>query len=486
MAQCGIQGNIVSQSRIADRVIKTSAATRGNAVNFLLLSFGTILNLAAYESPRQIFLAGIFFGFTYAVLWLRKVGGYEERRIFSRIFAVGFVMSGVAAIYAIYLNDPGQLFSDAAGFFEMASGQAEGMSLTELKLIYEGSLAIVLWGAVYDFFAALGFPRERYVGILFNVTAVALTGVLAVKMTREVFGHDHYRFRRLTLLMSSCGMFWLFAGIHLRESVVLLSVTALTYTWLYFLAKPDLGLRLVQVTGFSLVACLFFGYLRAEFVFVPIAMAMAGVAALMVSKQAGRKSVVAYTLVLLGLVVSAVLLFRFGEALQLALTTGRDNYGDHLADHHAADSLGVALIVNQPLPIRLALGSVYLFVFPIPFWSGFQLESAANLFKSFNVIFFYFVIPLLAIAVSRLWRFKRERSTSLVFMLFVSLGFTMAIAASSLETRHFGDFLVPVFILALLPDLRNCNERRTYHHLLIMMLGGVVLVHAAWTALKLN
>ena len=71
-------------------------------------------------------------------------------------------------------------------------------------------------------------------------------------------------------------------------------------------------------------------------------------------------------------------------------------------------------------------------------------------------------------------------------MLFVSVGFTLAIAGTSLETRHFGNFLVPVFVLALLPDLRIRIERRHYRQLLILMLGGVAVVHAAWVVLKLT
>jgi hypothetical protein len=144
----------------------------------------------------------------------------------------------------------------------------------------------------------------------------------------------------------------------------------------------------------------------------------------------------------------------------------------------------MALIVNQSLPIRLVLGSIYLFVFPIPFWGGFQLESVQAFFKSANVVFFYFVLPLLAISLLKLVRHKRSRSVSVLFLLFLSLGFTVAIAGTSLETRHFGAFLIPIFVIATMPDLRADNERLQYKQYLFVILSGVIVVHLAWVILK--
>ncbi|MCH7535820.1 MAG: hypothetical protein IH948_08790 [Bacteroidetes bacterium] len=146
----------------------------------------------------------------------------------------------------------------------------------------------------------------------------------------------------------------------------------------------------------------------------------------------------------------------------------------------------MALIVNQPMPIRLPLGSVYLFVFPIPFWSGFQFESAYQLFKSFNVIYFYFVIPLLILAFRRLWKDKSSGSPAMLFMAFVTIGFTLAVAGTSLETRHLGAFFAPVFVLALSPDMRLNIVRQNYRQLLYAFLGSVCLVHYLWLVIKVG
>lgn len=170
----------------------------------------------------------------------------------------------------------------------------------------------------------------------------------------------------------------------MRDSIVLLAVTDLAYVCVYFLQKPDLVHRLVLVTALSLLAGAFLVFLRCEFVFVPIAMDMAATAALMFGSNS-RRRVVLYVLVIVGLAVAGSLAITFSDAIQYTLFRGNQSYADITADQHSADSLGIALIVNQAMPIRLVLGSIYLFVFPIPFWSGFQLESVYHVFKSFNV-----------------------------------------------------------------------------------------------------
>jgi hypothetical protein len=401
--------------------------------------------------------------------------------MFSRIFAVGFFMAGVAAIYTIYFHET----SDATYFFLDASAQGRNLFLKTLVSIREGALAVIVWNKFYDIFTFLGFSRSQFIGVTFNVTIVALTGVIAVKIARHVYGNDPYRFKRLTLLMSASGLLWLFAATHLRDSLILFVVTVLVYSWVLFLKKHDSGMRLFQVIAFSMLICLFIGFLRREFVFVPVAMAMAGLGSLLIGKKLGRNQISFYFLVIIGLVGLIIWASFFGDSIQYAFIRGNEGYAEALALKHSGDSLGMALIVNQPLPIRLVIGSIYLFVYPIPFWSGFQIESAYHLFKSFNVIFFYFVIPLLVMTLWQLWGQKEKPTSEILFCLFTTLGFTVAIAGTSLETRHLGVFLVPIFITALLPDLRVDSVWNKYKQLLTIFILSVVLVHIIWLVLKM-
>jgi hypothetical protein len=452
------------------------------AKTVILIFIGCNLNFFSYISFLPIIVSFIFFMAGLGILRFSRLSGFFEYCIFTRVFAVGLVASGISAFYRIYFSSsPG----DEKDFFELSSGASNILTLENLQALSEGSLAIFLWRAVYIFFSDIGFPREQYLGIMVNVTAVSLSSVYALKMTQHVFGYDPYRFKRLILLFSCCGLFWLFAGIHLRDSVVLLAVTALAHIWLRFLVKPDFGFRLLGLIGSNILAGIFLGFLRTEFVYVPIAMTLAASVAIMISNKVNRNRFIIYAFILIGMILSGWLLMTFGNEIQRSLTHGFENYNTHSVETNASNSLGVALIINQPLPIRLVLGFVYLFVFPIPFWSGFQLESAYHLFKSLNAIFFYFLIPMLIMTLRQLWKYNTQRTRSVLFLLFLSLGFTLAIAGTSMETRHFGAFLAPIFILALTPDFRKRVVWKTYKQLLLILLSGVFFVHLLWLLLKL-
>lgn len=450
-----------------------------------LFSNGCILAILAYGSFQPLLASGLVYLGGLLVLNLTPLGGFEERKIFRAVFAVGWFMAGVAALYANFLNDPSQTVLDAAWFYDLASGTTSVESLEYLKAITEGAGAVVLWRAVYDAFAALGFERARYVGILVNVTSVALAGVIAIKTVRLVYGKDDWRIRRMTTLFCWCGLFWLFVAIHLRDSIVLLSVTALVYAWTRYLAKSDsrslVGLIIATVVGFSA-----FALFRTEFFFVPLAMLFAGLAAMLFFQtNRGTRRILIYLPAFAGLTVAAALYAQFQEELFGSLSAGHTSYSDQAAAVSDASSMGMALIVNQPMPVRLVLGSGYLYVFPIPFWVGFQLQSAYELFESFNALFFYSLIPLLVLGLVQIARNGRTRSPALMFQVFLSLGFTLGIAGTSLETRHLGAFLVPVFLVALLPDLKVRENIKAYKRLLTAFLAVMAAVHVVWFVAKL-
>jgi len=73
----------------------------------------------------------------------------------------------------------------------------------------------------------------------------------------------------------------------------------------------------------------------------------------------------------------------------------------------------------------------------------------------------------------------------MVFLLLLSLGFTIAIACTSLEARHFVVFLPPIFLLALLPDFSARSVRVNYKQHLTFTFACVTVVHLAWVAIKI-
>jgi hypothetical protein len=458
------------------------SAASGWDVDLGLFAIGALINALSYFSLEPVVTALLFFGLGIGLLWLTPLGGRAERLMFCRVFAVNFLMAGVAAVFANQLFDETQLFSDPSGFFACAAGDAEGLSIRDIQILREGPLVIVIWRWLYELFGELGSTKGPYIGISLNFTAVALAGVLGIKMLRRCVGDIRYHFDRLTLLISSCGLFWLFGAIHLRDAMALLFVTAVAFLWVWFLTERHTRGRLVVLVAGNLGAIPLFGFLRGEFVFVPIAFGLAAVGALLCVTRRGGTA-----LLILLLFVSLLFTQDWIQTVEIfdARSRAYESYleGSQL-QHQGKSSLGLSLIVEQPLPLRLPLGTVCLLFSPIPFWAGVGRNSAYHLFLSFNVMVAYLVIPLLIVSIGMLRREPRLRSPQVLFLLFVFLGMAVTVAGSSLETRHLGCFLLPMFVLSALPDLRIAAVRTQYQRVLAAVLASVFVVHISWLVIK--
>lgn len=456
----------------------------GNFLSYLLPSFilftlGSIFHFLAYSNLEALAVGITFLLLGGVILRITRLGGLYELKAFLLIFSICWFWAGVAAIYAAFFNDTGQLDSDAWSFYTLASKKASGLTIEELSVMTEGSAAVALWRAVYDLFASFGFDKGRYIGITVNVFLVSVTGVIAVKIVKEVIGHDAARLNRLIFLFSLCGLFWLFAAIHLRDAAVLFAVTSLVYFWVRYLARPQIT-NLIWLVVASLTAFAFLGFLRHEFLFVPLAMLGAGSAPIWFdSSTRGARRIWIYAVALLVISVFSYGFLTLEFEIVNTLTSSYEGYRDP-----DATSLGNQFIVNAPLPLRLTLGSAYLYIFPIPFWGGFQFESAYSLFKSFNAIYMYVVTPLFSLAMLRIARRKVLRTPPVIFLLIVVIGFTAAIAGTSLETRHFGAFLVPILVLATLPDLTNRQDKAAFRILVLIFVSLMMSAHFLWALLK--
>ena len=460
-------------------------STKGElVVDFLLLTAGIIAHFLAYPYLDPIYftflvlLAGAILAYFFSDMYL------TELRVFIRIFLAGFLSAGVAAYYSNVLDDPVQNYSDAAFFYELSSGRISNFGAKLLSEVTEGSGAVLIWSFFYDLATVFDFEIDRYVGIAINILVLSLVGVVAVKSTKLIYGHDYVRLKRLKLFFSCCGMVWLFQANHLRDGWVMLAVSFLIYYWTRFLTRPSLSdLPLLISTNLLGAYCLF--YLREEFVFAPLAMLIAAVCAVLVSTEADSvKKQVAAISGILGLALFAVLLYMFSDTLLSKLGAGNEDYKQLSAEGASAQSLGATLVTNQILPIRLVVGSLYLFVFPIPVWIGFQLESSYHLFKSFNALFLYFVTPLFLLSVSQVINDFTLRKSSILFQLFVFLGFTLSTAGTSVESRHFATFFMPFFIFSLLPDLNSSSEWSLYLKYLSKYLFLMIVIHVIWSILK--
>ena len=453
-------------------------------VSALLFVPGAILNLVAYQSiaPLPVFL--IFLGITILLLKMLDKGGVHERTAVLLVSTVCWLWAGIAAIYLRYLSESAW-GPDAPRFYEtITSGE---VAFEDGAAIIQYAGAVAIWRLIYDFFAILGFGKAEYIGVTANIVFVSLTGMLGVKMVETTFGCDYARIRRFTIIYASCGIFWLFAATHIRDSIALFLVTLLSLFWVHYLALPNIRTRaqliLATVAGF-----LFFDLVRGEFIYVPVAMLLAGITANIVGKTEGmRRRKILLISILVFLPIAGFLLSFMYDDIFNALSSGGERYDKSSVSE--GGGLGNQLIVTAPIALRLILGSAYVFLFPVPFWVGFLPvdghASAYHLFKSFHAMFMYGVTPLFGLALWRLSVNKALRTPVVLFLVFSVIGFTVSVVLTSLEGRHFGAFLVPLLVLSVLPDLQKDADRNAYKFLLYVVLGGMLSVHLAWGLIKL-
>lgn len=448
-----------------------------------LFCSGAAINAVSYRSVQPAVVSVAVLASLFACLSVVRWTGEHERRMLFNAFAVNWLMAGVAAVYANQWHDAFQLSNDAGWFFEHASQSGVG-AVSDLRSVSEGALAIVIWAAVYDLFAAVGIERAPFVGILVNVSLVAITGVCAVRLAISLFGRDDSRLRRLTRIYCGCALLWLFGALHLRDAFVLLAATLLLSVWAKLLIRPTIGLALLRVVAVTALLTVTFALLRSEFVFLPALVVAAAVGALVLGRQGRRSFSTGHIVLALAIAISAAAGLSYYQEASGVISSGGDAYREMGAEESSQGSLGMALIVSQPAHWRLLLGVPYLFIFPIPFWQGFQLQSAYDLFKTLNVLLFYLVIPLWGMALWRLVRDRSARSIPIVFLTLFMAGVICAVALTSLESRHLGAFAVPLFIIAILPDLTIPSVLRAYQMLTALTLVAVAAVHVSWAVLK--
>ena len=445
---------------------------------------GSILNISSYSSVSPLILVLVLLTALNFLLIFTPLGGNPELIAFNYIFSICWMMSGIAAIYANQFGDESQLFSDAGGFYLLSSSGNEWQGLNEIREISEGSLAIYIWSYFYDFLYMIGFERGRYIGVYLNICAVSLSGLIGIKLIRLIYGNDLYRFNKFKLIMGWCGIFWLFASIHLRDSLVLLSVTSLLYPWLKFLRNPDFGFNFLLIFLVSVTVSYLLFFLRGEFIFVPPAIVLAGILSMTYGYQ-GRKQKrnLIYVLIFFGILLAAVAFYNYYDTVITMLKSSQEGYFS-VARDSSQNSLAMRLIIDQPLPIRIIFGSVYLFVFPIPFWVGFQTESAYSLFKSLYVLYLYALVPMLFVSLRTIIKNKFTRTPQILFLLLISIGFLIGCAVTSLETRHYGAFFIAVIIFSITTDMRNSYNWNLYKLAAQGFIIFIMIVHVAWILLK--
>ena len=445
---------------------------------------GSILNVISYLSIEPVILSVVFY---YVGIIVVRFCFALNRNItfevaaYRLVYVVMWFAAGISAVYAQLFDDPSQL-NDAIDFYNFSTSvEYAEFKLVNYQALTEGAAVIIIWRTITDFFEMFGFSDGMYVGILVNVLFVSFSSVLAVQIRRHGYGDDEIRIKTITYLFASCGLFWLFSSIYIRDAAVLFFVTLLSYLWSRYIYNRS-WLNLVLVFSGSIALSGLFVFLRAEFLFVPVAMFFAAITAIIMFGDGSKLRFGLAIFVTFTVAVIALFTIDVFSDFFKALVEGNRQYSEAVQSN---DSLGYSLIVSQPVYIRLFVAPVYLFLSPIPFWSGVLDSSAYHLYKSMNAVFFYFVVPLILLAAYKLYVYKVCRSQVLMFHDFLFVGFVIAISLTSIEARHMGVFLVSGLIVAALPDIASVADVRSYREILAVYLVCIVSVHLLWVFIKL-
>ena len=450
---------------------------------FIIIFTAFLLNFIAYLSILPIFTYVLIYFPTFFIVFFFSKLSVKNLYTYNLVFLIGVLFSGISAIYVNYLGDESQLYSDASSFYEMSSNINDSSTIQEIQLIHGGSLAIIIWRTFYYIFDFLGFPNDRFIGIAININNVALSSIFILKSAIQIYGNISSKIKTLNILLATCGIFWLFSSIHLRDSFGLVLICILIYKWVVFSNNKINFFKVVKLFLFNFIFAIPLFFIRNDFIMIPLIMAISSFISMIFNYDYKIKLGKKILLLLFFLFLSFYMISYFNESILHILVNKRDGYSDLALIQQDSNSLGMRYIVNQPIFIRLIFGSIYLFLFPIPFWSGFQLESAYSLFKSFNAIYFYFLTPLFFYSITLLLR-RENRKRVIIFLFITSLFFIFSVALTSLETRHFGAFLAPIILLSLLPDLTIKLHRKRYVLFLIAFLFVIFILHISWSIIK--
>ena len=474
------------------------------ALIIIVFLLGSIVNTAAYWSAAPVVVFAITLAATLGLVRLLGRDVAEERAAVVIMFIVSWFWAGVSASYLAivgYENPDSGYFHEAVldkdvnpiAEAEYLQSRVKDISVGQFAYdwfsvyVMQNAGAIVTWRLAYDFFSFLNLGYGKYIGVTMNTAFVALSVAMGLRMVKGIFGADQIRIRRYVLLCATCGMFWLFASLHVRDSMALFCVTFLAMFWVYYLQEPNIktliALALATVIGFML-----FGLVRTEFLFVPLAMIMAGIGAKTIGVRGEgrpRRWWFAGLGACLVLALSSVMVLY--PPLEDAIVTMLEERGKFYAAisfDEGAGSLGNQLIVSQTGLIKLLMATPYLLLAPVPVWVGFFSDLAYHLYKTFNAIFMYCVLPLVAVALWRMAQNPNLRRPALLFAAFCFVGFAAAVAYTSLEGRHMGSFYIFLILLALVPNLGTHADRRMYKFGFAILMAFIVPMHVTWLAYK--
>jgi len=437
-----------------------------------------ILNIVAYNSfyPGVVFFVLLLSGLL--LMTVIPIFNSEDQFLFVYICAFLFMISGISSVYVQNLGDMSQLEGDAGWFYE----QSKAGFANDENTTMQGS--IVIFSEIYRLFSKISIPNDRYVGVFFNIFLVSFSSIFALKICDRLYAGDRHRKELFKRMIVFSPILFLFATTHLRDASIYLAFTMYFYSWVSALKNKITLMRLFLLIAVNVVFIILLPLLRNEYLILVPMLTILGFLVLINKRTSVGGSLVKFTLMLLTLVLVLVVTNMSSMMSLYDQVMNMYSYYHDLVKAASSAGLGYTLIIDQPIPIRLLFGYVYIFLHPIPFWAGSPFSEVYDLFKSLNAIYYYFVAPSIALGIWNIWKNRRCLSPALLFVFASFLLLISAVVMTSLETRHIGVFVFLAVLIAVAPDYRNLFNKYHYRSLLKLMLSFVFIVHMLWVIVK--
>lgn len=477
--------NLQSQSCVKPPYLGTSASEDRVLVGASTAAIaGMLLLCITYESFGPLVVYGTTLGFGLTLTTLGSNGARGLPRAFLLAFLSAVCAAAIGGVYAVWLDDPQQLFSDASGFEELAAIDA-GLPLGELDGFgtHEGPLPILVWRLWYAAWGFIGIPHARYIGLALNGALIAASGVLATLICNLLLEPPHGAARRVQDWLAVCGLLWLASGIHLRDSFVLFATLGLVYCWSRVLVRPHSAFSILLLAGGVVLFAAYADFVRRGMSVLNLSIAacaaigwIANVIVGLNPRQRGLAlATFAISAVAIILVVTPVVQPRFADER-------RQEYDALRESTTRSSESTTALLQSNSTAVRLVWGSAHLLVFPIPSWSYLvgSPKSAYFLFKSANILYMLLIIPPAVGFMLRLPALARVRLQVALFICAVSLSLLAAIALTSIEGRHTIPSVVLLTVLGCAGMEFPRQTWRTRGSIAVSYVGIVVLAHLIW------
>lgn len=464
-------------------------------ISAMLTLAGGGMQAYANETMDALFASMFILVSGYLVVRLIFPRGRAEHRAFILTYAVSVFAGGLAQCYSLAVFGAPQSFVDAIGFYNALFDRPPYYSWDEIRTLWDNGvevsrgapLAVVIWQWAYHLRLLAGLDYGIYFGVMLNALVMGLTASVTVRTARELFGNDAWRLRRVGTLFAFCGLFVLFGSILLRDCFTTFFNSLVLFGIVRWLVRPTPSNATTAgiLTAVSLAAMM---YLRSRTVVLFGLFWFIGFGCWFFEKRFGFTRVVASAAAAMALLFGSVYVADYFEVSLGLQARHMEQYSEHMESGSDQDSLGLRLVINQPLPIRLVMGTGSLMIFPIPLWAGVK-EGAGeyHLFKAYHAFYQLFTLPLVLaglIAVGRRLLHDPARSVPLVFLVLYLGANVLAVVATSMEQRHVAQFMPAFMILAAVPDTRDPGERRSVLKMARGWWGFVALVHLAWFLAK--